>query len=204
MDLPAHPVTASALPLSPVLEFEPKTGRIEDWNEAYNRVEDYLRAHRIRNKLHQHRLILHILHQAAERHEKDPQHPPTTLAMEETARWMTEWFQTIFQNPDIPKNRVLSQGRLSLLITDSPTRWPFLFLDAEMPETFVQSMRETNIKAGPDLQVSSMVPRPIDLGSFTNAASETFETLGQWPVFKTLFIWSVLTFVLILIFLETR
>ena len=40
----------------------------EPWNAAYVRVEDYLRAHRIHNRLHQSRLILQILERAARRH----------------------------------------------------------------------------------------------------------------------------------------
>ena len=42
-------------------EFRPRTGTMDDWNAAYVRVEDYLRAHRIHNRLHQSRLILQIL-----------------------------------------------------------------------------------------------------------------------------------------------
>ena len=34
---------------------------MEEWNSAYVRVEDYLRAHRIHNRLHQSRLIQQIL-----------------------------------------------------------------------------------------------------------------------------------------------
>ena len=36
--------------------FHPKTGSLEAWNAAYVRVEDYLRAHRVHNRLHQIRL----------------------------------------------------------------------------------------------------------------------------------------------------
>ena len=43
----------------------PKTGTMEAWNAAYVRVEDYLRAHRIHNRLHQSRLIQKILERAA-------------------------------------------------------------------------------------------------------------------------------------------
>ena len=72
--------------------FRPATGTMEEWNAAYVRVEDYLRAHRIHNRLHQSRLILRILERAAERHAVDPARIPTVLAAEESARLMASWF----------------------------------------------------------------------------------------------------------------
>ena len=68
--------------------FRPRTGTMEAWNAAYVRVEDYLRAHRIHNRLHQSRLILQILERAARRHEAQPASEPTTLAAEETEAMM--------------------------------------------------------------------------------------------------------------------
>ena len=45
--------------------FRPRTGTMEAWNAAYVRTEDYLRAHRIHNRLHQSRLIQTVLERAA-------------------------------------------------------------------------------------------------------------------------------------------
>ena len=59
--------------------FRPKTGTVEAWNEAYVRIEDYLRAHRIHYRLHQPRLIRTILERAARRHEADPAANPRCL-----------------------------------------------------------------------------------------------------------------------------
>jgi hypothetical protein len=78
-----HPLTADlvlsmaavndgGLGSSPVLlpgAFRPRSGTMEQWNAAYVRVEDYLRAHRIHNRLHQSRLIQAALERAAVRHE---------------------------------------------------------------------------------------------------------------------------------------
>jgi membrane glycosyltransferase len=47
-------------------------------------------------------------------------------------------------------------------------------------------MRSSNLEAGPDLAVSSMVPRPIDLGRITGAAGETLERFERWPVMRAL------------------
>src|SRR5471030_2006397 len=72
--------------------FRPKTGTMDAWNAAYVRVEDYLRAHRIHNRLHQARLIQQILERVARRHAADPLREPTTLAAEETEAMMDLWF----------------------------------------------------------------------------------------------------------------
>ena len=49
------------LSLESLNSFRPRTGTLEQWNAAYVRVEDYLRAHRIHNRLHQSRLIQQVL-----------------------------------------------------------------------------------------------------------------------------------------------
>ena len=71
---------SSRSPPSSELGFRPRTGTLDEWNAAYVRVEDYLRAHRIHNRLHQSRLIQQILERAARRHEAHPALSPTALA----------------------------------------------------------------------------------------------------------------------------
>ena len=80
------------LSLESLDSFRPKTGTLEQWNAAYVRVEDYLRAHRVHNRLHQSRLIQRVLGAAARRHEQNPALDPATLAIEETDRMMDGWF----------------------------------------------------------------------------------------------------------------
>jgi hypothetical protein len=65
-------------------------------------------------------------------------------------------------------------------------------------------MRAGVLRAGPDLKVSSMVPRPIDLGPIPEAAGDTFERIGKWPVFRLLFLWALLAGVLAALFRLTR
>ena len=161
--------------IAPMIElptsFRPKTGAPEAWNSAYVRVEDYLRAHRIHNRLHQIRLIQRILERTAERHAADPRLDPTVLAAEETEALMDAWFADVLDVRGQPHDRIAVDGRVALLLCDGPQRWPDAFLDErQIPADFVQAMRASSMRAGPDLAVSSMVPRPIDLGPITEAA----------------------------------
>lgn len=185
--------------------FRPRTGTIDAWNAAYVRVEDYLRAHRIHSRLHQSRLIHAILERAAMRHARNPLLDPTTLAAEETEAWMDRWFAAVLSNGGVAGERLAATGRVALLLSEGATKWPYSFLDAKaVPEEFARAMRESSIEAGPDMTVSSMVPRPIDLGIITEAAGETLERFERWPVLKTLALWVVFLATLSAIFFFTR
>lgn len=181
---------------------------MEAWNAAYVRVEDYLRAHRIHNRLHQSRLIQTVLERAARRHETNPALNPTALAAEETEALMRRWFGAMLDESaagDEAGEHVKTQGRLALLLCDGPQKWPFAFLDERaLPHDFAEAMRAGAIQAGPDLEVSSMVPRPIDLGPIPEAAGETMERIEKWPILRTLLLWLFFAACLAAIFKVTR
>ena len=185
--------------------FRPRTGTMEAWNAAYVRTEDYLRAHRIHNRLHQSRLIQAVLERAAIRHAENPALDPTTLAAEETERVMDEWFADVLDAKDLPHDRIAIEGRVAMLLCDGPDKWPYAFLDSRaIPDDFSTAMRASSIKAGPDMSVSSMVPREIDLGLITEAAGETLERMEKWPLVRLALLWAVFLAALLGIFYATR
>jgi hypothetical protein len=185
--------------------FQPKTGTMEAWNAAYMRVEDYLRAHRIHNRLHQIRLLQAILERAARRHEQNPTLNPTALAAEETEQLMDQWFAEMLEVRGQPHERIAIDGRLALLLCDGPQKWPYAFLDEhDVKQDLGQAMRAGVIEAGPDMAVSSMVPRPIDLGLIPEAAGETIETIERWPLLQTILLWLLFAGALGVIFKMTR
>jgi hypothetical protein len=189
-----------------LFSFRPKTGSMDAWNAAYVRVEDYLRAHRIHNRLHQSRLIQEILERAARRHEVNPALDPTTLAADETAAAMDEWFSALLEEKNLPHDRICGGWPTRA----ASFRWtekvgPYAFLDRRaIPPDFASAMRESSIQAGPDLAVSSMVPREIDLGPISEAAGETLERIEKWPIVRTLLLWAVFVATLTGIFRATR
>jgi len=178
---------------------------MEAWNAAYVRVEDYLRAHRIHNRLHQSRLIQKILERAARRHEADPTRAPTTLAAEETEAMMDLWFAAVLDAPDHGRERIAVDGRVAMLLCEGPERWPYAFLDeTNIPPDFAQAMRTGVVEAGPDLAFSNMAPRPIDLGLIPEAAGETLERFEEWPLLRALLLWLLFLAALAGIFYATR
>lgn len=196
---------AGASSLALPAEFRPRTGTMDAWNAAYVRVEDYLRAHRIHNRLHQSRLIQAVLERAARRHEANPALNPTALAAEEVVALMDEWFGEMLDRRGQPHERIAIDGRLALLLCDGAEKWPYAFLDRKnLQRELGEAMRASVIQAGPDMAVSSMVPRPIDLGLIPEAAGETMERIEKWPILRTLLLWLLFAGALTVIFYATR
>jgi hypothetical protein len=141
--------------------FFPTTGSEAEWNAAYYRLEDYFRALRLVNKVHQSQVILRLLESAAVRHAQDPSQNPTALAMDEARAMMDRWFAEVFGQ----RERLNVVGLISLLAVDVPERWPLAFPCGEIPAELRRDLRESDVRAGPDLLMSSMTPRAIDVGA---------------------------------------
>ncbi|WP_438483491.1 hypothetical protein [Oleiharenicola lentus] len=185
--------------------FRPRTGTLDQWNAAYVRVEDYLRAHRLHNRLHQSRLLQRILVAAAQRHEQQPAADPVTLAVEEADRLMDGWFSDLLDEKELSHDRIAAEGRVALLLSDGTQRWPFAFLDEQnTPAEFKDAMKRSSIQAGPDLAISSMVPREIDLGVITEAAGQVLASMDKLPILRVVLLWGVFVTTLALVFLATR
>jgi hypothetical protein len=164
--------------------FYPETGTLEEWNAAYYRLEDYLRAHGVTNKVHQSQVILRLLQRAAARHAQTPQTPPIKLALEEAYSEIDRWFEALMDEPD--ERRASIVGRVNLYLLQAPERWPNVFLapDGMIPPDFRSAMRDSSIQGRPDLSVSSMVPRPLDVSPAAELLEETWERISQvWVVF---------------------
>lgn len=174
---------------------------LQEWNAAYLKVESYFNALRIRNKVLLGQLVQQVLDRAMRRAPDEPLHSATELAAEELDQVVTEWFAAVLERIPTGVEQLLStRGRLALLLADMPGKWQDQFLQpGPWPEEFVNAMRETYLRAGPDFQVSQMTPRPLDLGPIT-----TLTNFGRLP-YKTLaIIWVAFALVLIVIFVLTH
>ena len=157
--------------------FHPMTGSEAEWNAAFYRLEDYCRALRLVNKVQQSQVILGWLESAAARHAQDPQLNPTALAMVEARAAMDHWFEGIFGR----RERLSVVGLISLLAVDAPEKWPLGFPSDDIPIELQRELRESDVRAGPNLAISSMTPRPIDVGPLLNPThfAETLEKAGR-------------------------
>ena len=175
---------------SPLRQIEIPPGHsIDEWNQAYAKVESYLAALRLRNK---------FLHGSVRLPHSRPCHPParretatapTELAMEEAVKVINDWVGQVLQIDvaDTP-HRITTQGRLAMLLADVPGKWQEIFLTpGPWPEAFVKAMRESYLRAGPDFQISRMQPRPLDFGPI-----HTLTTLNKRPYLKMVLVWLLL------------
>jgi hypothetical protein len=174
---------------------------LEEWNAAYVKVENYFHALRIRNKPLLGQLVLRVLERARSRAPAEPQRSATEIAAEEMDRLVTAWFAEVLQLSPANTDQMLStRGRLALLLADMPGRWQDQFLrPGPWPLEFTEAMRETFLLAGPDFQLSKMVPRPLDLGPIT-----TLTNLGKLPYLRMVLAWTVFALLLIAIFWQTH
>ena len=174
---------------------------LEEWNAAYVKVENYFHALRIRNKPVLGQLVLRVLERAQARVTTEPARSATEIAAEEMDRLVTEWFAAVLQTSPTGTDQFLStRGRLALLLADMPGKWQDQFLrPGPWPEEFVEAMRETFFRAGPDFQLSKMVPRPLDLGPIT-----ALSNLGKVPYLRMAVAWVLYALLLIAIFWLTH
>jgi hypothetical protein len=78
--------------------------------------------------------------------------------MEEMQIAMDAWFARIAGGED----RFSVGGRVALLISDATKRWPAALLAEDVAPEVYHAIRASKVQAGPNLRVSSMVPRPLD------------------------------------------
>lgn len=179
------------------------------WDEAFARVESYLRAHQIESRLLLNHLAIEIVNAARDAAAREPAgstSDPVALAMREAERRTDEWFHRVLGDAADPGDeRLGARGRIALVLADVPARWPQHFLAATPPPPeLVEAMRAAYIEAGPELELTRMVPRPIDFGPIANAADEAWQTFARWPVLRTIFFWLLFVGLLATIWLKTR
>jgi hypothetical protein len=187
---------------SPLTQIHIPLGQsLDDWNEAYAKVERYLTALRLRNKFLLGQYVYRILGRATRRARTETGVAPTELAMEEAVKAINDWVGQVLGSDvaDTP-HRIATQGRLAMLLADVPGKWQELFLaPGPWPPEFLKAMRESYLRAGPDFQISSMQPRPIDLGPI-----HTLTTLNKRPYLRMMVIWLLLLAVAVAVWFLTH
>ena len=174
---------------------------LEEWNAAYLKVENYFHALRIRNKRLLGHLVLRVLVRAQRRVLAEPQRSATEIAGEEMDHLVTAWFAEVLQTSPAGTDQMLStRGRLALLLADMPGKWQDQFLrPGPWPHEFVEAMRESFLRAGPDFQLSKMTPRPLDLGPIT-----TLTNFGRLPYVRMALAWLLFALLLVVVFWFTH
>lgn len=180
-----------------------------EWDEAFEKVENYLRACRVASRLHRARLTAMILQRAIEKRSAAPADAPAahlaTLAINEARRLITQWMSGLLPPRAGDRPYSLQEGYLALYLSDAPMRWPNAFLNPQLsPPGFSETLHARLVKTGPELEISSMVPRPLDRGLIPDLADSARETFDRFPILRTLFLWLLISAGLIFLFWYTR
>lgn len=136
----------------------------DEWNVAHYRLDDYLRAHGIRDRIWQSRLLLKILDEAMVRHRQDPSQSPITHTHHAAEEFIEKWLRSARDFGALPAERVVSTGKLYLYLMDAMDRWPDAFLSEGTPPADLRGeLTAISFVPNPVLEVSRMVPREPEL-----------------------------------------
>jgi hypothetical protein len=185
---------------------KPGLADVAELDEAYGKVENYLRACRVSSRLHRARLTAIVVNRAVERRAAAAGGPPlSTVAIEEARRLIHAWLAGLLPPRPGDRPHTQAEGFVALYLCDGPMRWPSAFLaSGEEPPGFLDTLRARLVKAGPDLEVSSMVPRTIDRGLLPELAESARDTFDRFPILRTLLFWFLFAAVLVALFWYTR
>ena len=173
----------SALP--PPSEFPARTDPA--WNEAHERVESYLRAHRIVRPIALSELTNAIVAAAWRRASGQPTEPPVTLALREADRVVTDWFARVLALGPAHSRRLGVRGRLALALADAPGRWPDAFLaPVPPPPSLSDAMRAAFLRPGPPPQLYKMAATTIPLGRVARLLDLSWEASRRWAAVRWL------------------
>lgn len=166
-------------------DFPPRTDAA--WNEAHERVESYLRAHRIALPITLSDLTNQIVARAWARHPAEPRQPPVTLALSEADGVITDWFARVLALEGPHSRRLGVRGRLALALADAPGRWPGAFLaPTNPPQDLSDAMRAAFLRAGPAPLLSKMMPQDIPLGSVARLVDAGWTAMQRWAAVRLL------------------
>lgn len=187
----------------------PSWGSIEAWNRSFDKVDDYLRAHRVASRLHRARLTAQVLSAVAARCSVEQ--PPgdraiEALAIEECREIMNKWFKDL-RGESHGADQALAgiDARIAIILSDAPMRWPRHFMISEdPPEEMRRQLQTLAMRAGPELAISHMVPRAMDIGFISEFAGSTMATFARVPGLKVVVAWGLYLAMLALLFYLTR
>jgi len=135
------------------------------WEEAFLRVESYLRAHHLESRVLLNHLTIDIIREAREQALARPDVAPVVVAMEVTHARIGTWFARAGDAGDWSDERVRAQGRLALVLADVPGRWAGWFLSGSpVPPELAAALAAGELHPAPELRFSNMLSAPLEFG----------------------------------------
>ena len=163
-----------------------------DWDEAFLRVESYLRAHHIESRVLLNRLTTDILVAARALAKEQPEVAPVTLAVRVAQARIGEWLVHVLGEGDWADERFRARGRLALLLAEIPRQCPERFLGAdELPPETRARLTSARLEPGPDVRLAGMPPAPLEF-PLTDAVEEKWSTFSRSAFFRASMSWLII------------
>lgn len=174
------------------------------WDEAFLRVESYLRAHHLESRLQLNALTTRIVNEARALAAERPLENPVELAMHVLHLRLGAWFVRAFNEGDWADERFRARGRLALAMTSMGTRWPQHFLaDDGVPGAITSTLKESTLQPGPEVRFSNMPPAPLEF-PFGDDEKPAWQTFSRWPFLRGLATWLAIIALLAFAWIKTR
>ncbi len=160
--------------MEPITPLPPAAREQEAWNEAYDRLVNFLNTFALGDHAYVSRLALDIISQARAEQEKDAPDNPTHRTLSRAQQQLADWLAANLDTQNQSPSHVLATGYIALLLSRLYRNAPDSFLATPLPEDVRQSLHQTLIVTGPDLNISSMTPRHLDYGPMLQFARQTW------------------------------
>src|ERR1700760_1270853 len=105
-----------------------------DWNQAYDRLQAFLRTFELRDHAYVSKLSLEIFEEAKKRHAAEPSRDPTALTLDVAHARLTDWIPTNLNQQNKSRSHVLPAGYVALLLSRVNQTSPQAFLASSLPE----------------------------------------------------------------------
>jgi hypothetical protein len=164
----------------------------EAWDSAALRLEDFLRAHRIRSRERLLRLTVEILDAARLAHQSAPASSPMAVTMDLATKRADRWFSLLIDPDGGPDSA--TRGKVAYFASGIHRRWPEAFLDPHPPEALLEAVRKSSVQAGPALEFSSLIRKEVDYGPMEDLARETWGQFSWAHVLRAFVLWVAIFF----------
>ncbi len=156
------------------------------WDEAFVRVESYLRAHRLESRVLLNEVVADIIREARERALGEA---PVAAALRVMHERIGRWFSRAGYPGDWSDERARQQGRLALVLANVPGQWAGYFLSREpVPLELTAALASGVLRPGPELRLCSMPSAPLEFG-FEDPMDLNSLTKKGWSMTREALLW---------------
>ena len=160
-----------------------------EWDDAFLRVESYLRAHQLDSRVLLNQLTTEILAAARALAAEHPHEAPVTLALQVAHARIGEWLVHALGEGDWADERFRARGRLAILMAQVPEKCPERFLSHnELPAELRERLAAAALQPGPELRLTRMPSAPLEF-PLTAAVQEKWETFSSSVFFRSAASW---------------